>query len=195
MGNRSYCWQPGLPVGQHYEVATNAHLTWMLLGRKAINKLQKCTVYFFMLFQSFRGGYIMDYLWVCMYVCVCLGSCVQNSRGIWGLTAWRKGQDVGWGERYESMLWVGSWLEPGGMSEWIERPVPVSADRGIRTLVKSNQWLNNLYLSLPSHAFNIIRIEQGCLIQCYWVGYQLMVLAVWSPSGAALKGCHECALS
>ena len=32
-------------------------------------------------------------------------------------------------------------------------------------------------------------------VQCDWVGYQVMVLTTWFPSGAALNNCHECTLS
>ena len=36
----------------------------------------------------------------------------------------------------------------------------------IRTLVKSNQGLENLYLSVPSQALDVIRIRQLLLAQC-----------------------------
>ena len=56
----------------------------------------------------------------------------------------------------------------------------------IRTLVESNQWLKNWYLSLPNHALGIIRIGQGLVGsvsgKCDRVGYQVMVLVAWSPS-------------
>ena len=54
----------------------------------------------------------------------------------------------------------------------------------IRTPVESNQWLKNWYLSLSSQVLGIIRIWQGLV---GWVGYQIIVLVVWSPS----KGLHS----
>ena len=76
------------------------------------------------------------------------------------------------------------------LAEWVEHPPPVLRDWGIgtscvRTMVGSNQWLKNLYLSLPSQALSIIRIGQG-LVNCDWAGYQVMVLAAYFPSGVPL---------
>ena len=45
------------------------------------------------------------------------------------------------------------------MAEWVECPSPLLGDCGIQTLVASNHWLEQLYLSLPSRVFNIIRME------------------------------------
>ena len=52
---------------------------------------------------------------------------------------------------------------------------------------------------LPSQSLDIIRIGQGLVRGddnvTEWDINQVMVLAVLSPSGAALYICHECALS
>ena len=61
-----------------------------------------------------------------------------------------------------------------GMTELVERPSLILGDRGIltsqvRNLVESNQWLKNLYLSLPKQVLHIIRIGYGqklWLAQC-----------------------------
>ena len=49
---------------------------------------------------------------------------------------------------------------------WVQRSITVLGDKEIltswvRPLVESNQWLKNLYLSVPSQALSIIRIGQG----------------------------------
>ena len=80
---------------------------------------------------------------------------------------------------------------PGGMAEWIERPSPVLVDCGIRTLVESNQWFKNLYLSLPSQALSIIRIGQGLVgsVRIMWLTgiYGHGADCLVSQSGSTMK--------
>ena len=57
-------------------------------------------------------------------------------------------------------------FEPDKMAKWVEHPSHVLGDRRIwtsqvQTLVKSNKWPKNWYLSLPSQALCIIRIRKG----------------------------------
>ena len=81
------------------------------------------------------------------------------------------------------------------MADLVERLFPVLGDWGdsdlmLQTLVNSKQWLKNWYLSLPSQVLGIIRIGErlvgSVLGQCDWVGYQVMELTTWFPSGTAL---------
>ena len=60
-------------------------------------------------------------------------------------------------------------MQPGWMVEWVERPSPILGDQEIqtslvRTLVDSNQWLKNVYMSLPSQALGIIRIGERLVV-------------------------------
>ena len=81
-------------------------------------------------------------------------------------------------------------LDQTRVTEWADRRSPVLVDRGIRTLVELNQWHTNWCVSLPSLALGIVRIGQGLvgsvLGQCDWVGYQVLVLVAWFPSGTTL---------
>ena len=61
---KSWCWQPGFPVGQHYKITMSVHchksvpiLIWayMLLGHKTTNNMRV---------------YIYIYMW--MYICICI---------------------------------------------------------------------------------------------------------------------------
>ena len=85
------------------------------------------------------------------------------------------------------------------MTERVKHPSPALVDRGIqisliRSLVEWNQWLTNLYSSLPSQALGIIRIRQWLVwlsIRLIWLerGYQVMVLVAWvSQYGKHYKG-------
>ena len=66
------------------------------------------------------------------------------------------------------------------MAEWVEHPSPILVEQGLnssnwwdQTLIQSNQWLKNVFLSLPWQALDIIRLGQGLVDTvpgCYWFG-------------------------
>ena len=68
---------------------------------------------------------------------------------------------------------------PDGMAEWVEHPT--FRDRGIQTVVTSNQILKDLYLSLSSQVLGIIRIGQGLT---GWLSVSIVWLSEMSGHGA-----------